>query len=87
MSMTQAGSSQEITATPRDDEENTMKVWVDRTLCENHGQCAIAAPDTFEMDEEGVLQYHEDFPETDQEYIEDAMDVCPVQAIFLKGDQ
>lgn len=87
MSMTQAGCSHETTATPRDDEENTMKVWVDRTLCENHGQCAIAAPDTFQMDEEGVLQYHEDFPEGDLEYIEDAMDVCPVQAIFLKGDQ
>jgi len=64
-----------------------MKVWVDRKLCENHGQCAISAPDTFQMDSEGILQYTEGFPADDLEYIEDAMDVCPVQAIFLKGDQ
>ncbi|WP_431813965.1 ferredoxin [Kocuria sp. cx-455] len=64
-----------------------MKVWVDRNLCENHGQCAIAAPNNFEMDSEGVLQYEEEFPEAELEYIEDAMDVCPVQAIFLKGEQ
>ena len=42
---------------------------------------------TFEMDEEGILQYTEGFPAGELEYIEDAMDVCPVQAIFLKGDQ
>ena len=50
-----------------------MKVWVDRTLCENHGQCAIAAPNTFEMDEEGILQYTEGLPAGELEYIEDAI--------------
>ncbi|HRO28812.1 MULTISPECIES: ferredoxin [Micrococcaceae] len=86
MSTTHVDSSREAARAPRD-EEQSMKVWVDRTLCENHGQCAIAAPNTFEMDEEGILQYTEGFPAGELEYIEDAMDVCPVQAIFLKGDQ
>jgi ferredoxin len=86
MSTTHVDSSSETAPAPRDEEQN-MKVWVDRTLCENHGQCAIAAPSTFEMDDEGILQYTEGFPADELEYIEDAMDVCPVQAIFLKGDQ
>ncbi|NDK32173.1 ferredoxin [Nesterenkonia haasae] len=64
-----------------------MKIWVDRNICDNHGQCAIAAPDNFTMDDDGVLQYKEDFSDDELEYIEDAIDVCPVQAIFLKGEQ
>jgi len=87
MSTTSAPTVHETAPAPRDSEEKNMKVWVDRQLCENHGQCAIAAPSTFEMDAEGVLQYTEDVPGGELEYIEDAMDVCPVQAIFLKGDQ
>lgn len=86
MTTTHVDNTRQAAPEPRNEEEQ-MKVWVDRTLCENHGQCAIAAPNTFEMDAEGILQYSEGFPAEELEYIEDAMDVCPVQAIFLKGDQ
>jgi ferredoxin len=87
MTTTHVDNNRQAAAVHGEDEEQDMKVWVDRTLCENHGQCAIAAPSTFEMDDEGILQYTEGFPAGELEYIEDAMDVCPVQAIFLKGDQ
>lgn len=87
MTTTHVDNNRQAAAVHGEDEEQDMKVWVDRTLCENHGQCAIAAPSTFEMDDEGILQYTEGFPAGELEYIEDAMDVCPVQAIFLNGDQ
>ncbi|GAA1365008.1 ferredoxin [Brevibacterium luteolum] len=63
-----------------------MKVNVDRTLCENHGQCTIAAPDVFRLDDDGVLQYTEEFSEDQLDEVEEAIDVCPVQAIFLESD-
>lgn len=60
-----------------------MKVTVDMTLCEDHGQCAIAAPEVFRLNDDGHLEY-EGEPSGDlEEYIEEAADVCPVQAILL----
>lgn len=32
-----------------------MQVTVDRALCQDHGQCAIAAPEVFQMDDAGKL--------------------------------
>lgn len=60
-----------------------MTVIVDRTLCQNHGQCAIAAPDVFDLDDDGELVYE---PEPAGEFAadaEEAADVCPVQAITI----
>lgn len=65
--------------------ETSMKVYVDRALCDNHGQCAIAAPDVFRMNDEGILEYTEQFDASILDEVEEAMDVCPVQAIFING--
>ncbi|MEV8312421.1 ferredoxin [Streptomyces flavidovirens] len=62
-----------------------MKISVDRAKCQNHGVCAISAPDHFELDSQGVLQYQESFDEGHLEDIEDAMDSCPLQAIVLNS--
>ena len=62
-----------------------MKIFVDRKLCENHGQCAIAAPAVFQMDENSKLVYEGEADESLREQVEDAIDVCPVQAIFVEG--
>ena len=61
-----------------------MKIFVDRKLCENHGQCAIAAPDVFRMNSEGILEYEENVDDSLLADVEDAMDACPVQAIFIQ---
>lgn len=61
-----------------------QQVTVDRKLCDNHGQCAIAAPAVFRMNDDGVLEYDETFDDALLDEVEEAMDVCPVQAIFLK---
>ena len=57
---------------------------VNRSLCDNHGQCAIAAPDVFRMNSEGILEYEATFDDALLDEVEEAIDVCPVQAIFLK---
>lgn len=62
-----------------------MKVRVDMTLCEDHGQCAIAAPDVFRMNDESKLEYDENPSDDLLAEVEEAADVCPVQAIFIEG--
>jgi ferredoxin len=59
-------------------------ITVDRSLCDNHGQCAIAAPDVFRMNADGILEYEETFDDALLDEVEEAIDVCPLQAIFLK---
>jgi ferredoxin len=56
-----------------------MKVIVDMDLCQDHGQCAIAAPEVFRINDDGHLEYDG----TLVDYVEEAADVCPVQAILL----
>ena len=63
-----------------------IKVIVDRDVCQNHGQCVFAAPQVFELDEEGELVVLDDEPdESLREAVEEAVDVCPVQAITIEG--
>lgn len=60
-----------------------MKVTVDLSLCQDHGQCAIAAPDVFEINDEGKLSYDGSPDDSMRDYVEEAADVCPVQAILV----
>lgn len=61
-----------------------MKVIVDLALCQDHGQCAIAAPEVFTINDEGRLEYDGSPDQAMREYVEEAADVCPVQAILLE---
>lgn len=63
-----------------------MKIFVDRKLCDNHGQCAISAPDVFRMNTEGILEYDEVVDDALRNDVEDAIDVCPAQAIFILNE-
>lgn len=60
-----------------------MKVSVDLALCQDHGQCAIAAPEVFRINDEGHLEYDGAPAAALLEYVEEAADVCPVQAILI----
>ena len=63
-----------------------IRVVVDRDLCQNHGQCVFAAPQVFELDEEGKLVVlQEEVDESLRDVVEEAADVCPVQAITIEG--
>ncbi|GAA0923183.1 ferredoxin [Streptomyces thermoalcalitolerans] len=61
-----------------------MKITVDMNLCQDHGQCAIAAPEVFRMNDEGKLVYETDPDDALRTEVEEAADVCPVQAIFIQ---
>ena len=62
-----------------------MKIRVDRSLCDDHGQCTIAAASVFRMNDDGRLEYDPEPDDALRDEIEEAADVCPVQAIFLDG--
>lgn len=64
----------------------SLKVVVDFNVCQDHGQCVFAAPEVFEIDEAGRLVVLVEEPdETLRASVEDAADVCPVQAITIGG--
>jgi ferredoxin len=60
-----------------------MRVSVDFKLCADHGQCAIAAPDIFRIDDEGHLVFEENPDRALRADAEDAADACPEQAITI----
>jgi ferredoxin len=63
----------------------TLTVIVDLELCDGHGQCEFAAPDVFRLDDEGELQF-DPAPDAGQRAgVEQAIRLCPVQAISLGG--
>jgi ferredoxin len=61
-----------------------VKVNVDRGKCAVHGQCAYAAPEVFGIDEDGELAYQAEPGPGQREAVEEATDVCPMQAITVE---
>jgi ferredoxin len=62
-----------------------MKVIVDMDKCQDHGQCAFAAPEVFEINADGKLVVLQESPdESMRDAVEEAADVCPVQAITIE---
>ncbi|HSN10594.1 MAG TPA: ferredoxin [Propionibacteriaceae bacterium] len=64
----------------------SFKIIVDWDKCQDHGQCVFAAPEVFQLDENGRMHVLIEEPDEDlRARVEDAADVCPVQAIALEG--
>jgi ferredoxin len=62
-----------------------MKVVVNFDVCMSNAQCMLAAPEVFEVREDGMLYLlQEQPPETLREKIEDAARLCPTQAITIE---
>ncbi|MFE6752432.1 ferredoxin [Streptomyces sp. NPDC057684] len=62
-----------------------MKVVVDMNKCQDHGQCVFSAPDVFQLDDTGRLAYVSDPDEALRDEVEEAADVCPLQAIRIEA--
>ncbi|MFI6048820.1 ferredoxin [Streptomyces violascens] len=62
-----------------------MKVAVDMNKCQDHGQCVFAAPDVFRLDDSGRLAYLGDPGDAFRADVEEAADVCPMQAIRIEA--
>ena len=56
------------------------RVVVDREVCMGAGVCEMEAPETFELDADGVLQVGE---VTDASAVETAVRACPTGALQL----
>jgi ferredoxin len=61
-----------------------MKVIVDLAMCQDHGQCAIAAGEVFRINDDGKLEFDAHPDESQRLAVEEAADVCPVQAISIE---
>lgn len=64
-----------------------MQVEVDWDRCENHGQCTIAAPEVFTLDDAGKLSFDPMQVAAHLDDVEEAADVCPVQAIRISANR
>ena len=59
-----------------------MHIHADTDLCAGSGQCALAAPDVFDQDDDGiVLVLEADPPESQRAAAERAAWLCPARAI------
>ena len=63
-----------------------MKVVVDQKLCEGNMKCQEAAPEVFEVREDGLLYIlNETPPEELRAKVIEAARLCPTQAITIEG--
>ena len=58
-------------------------MFVDLDRCEGHGMCVLAAPEVFDLDDEGLLDYDSAPPEELRAAVQEAVRTCPVAAITL----
>lgn len=63
-----------------------MEVHVDMELCQHYGQCVFAAPEVFQLDDNGKLVYEPNPDGSVHEAVTEAIDACPMQAISLKAN-
>ncbi|MCH9738960.1 MAG: ferredoxin [Actinomycetia bacterium] len=58
-----------------------MKIDIDMDKCQHYGQCVFEAEDIFQLDDDGNIQYTKEVPDDRQDDVDNAVDVCPMQAI------
>ena len=61
-----------------------LKISIDMDSCQNYGQCVFEAEDIFSLDDNGKIQYIKEVPDDRQDDVENAVDVCPMQAISFE---
>jgi ferredoxin len=73
-----------------------MRIAVDLSTCDDHGQCTFVAPQVFSLDENGQLAFRAtaadeyrsgDLDEAWRDSVEEAAGMCPVQAIRCIDDE
>ncbi|WP_433602442.1 ferredoxin [Nocardia sp. CA-135953] len=64
-----------------------MRIRVDNSRCDGHGQCYVIDSDLFPLDDSNhsSLQDHEVKPE-DEQKVRAAVDACPAMALILEED-
>lgn len=63
-----------------------MRVRVDLSRCQGYGNCVAAAPDVFDLAENGLVLLLDEEPSDDRaDDVLQAEKMCPVQAITVEG--
>ena len=60
-----------------------IKINVDMTKCQHYGQCVFEAPSVFKLNEDDKLEYTATADDSERDNVEAAIDICPMQAIFI----
>lgn len=58
-----------------------MKIKIDREICIGCGSCQVVCPDFFELDEENKAYVKEIESGADDECVQEAIEICPVDVI------
>ncbi|MCF8551207.1 MAG: ferredoxin [Candidatus Nanopelagicales bacterium] len=61
-----------------------VKITIDMGACQNYAQCVAEAEDIFSLDDNGKIQYVAEVSDDRLADVENAMDVCPMQAISIE---
>lgn len=65
----------------------TTRVKADRQTCDGFAQCVMEAPKYFDLDDEGkVVVLRSDVAEADETDVEDAVESCPMAALWLERE-
>lgn len=62
-----------------------IEIHVDMNKCQHYGQCVFEAPAVFRLNDHDRLEYTETAEDSERDKLEAAADVCPMQAITLRG--
>lgn len=72
-----------------------MRIEVNLDVCQDHGQCVFAAPSVFDLNQDGKLAFRDEkrsglyqtaaLDEGLRDAVEEAVDICPTQAIALRN--
>jgi len=60
-----------------------IKINVDMKKCQHYGMCVFEAPEVFKLNEDDKLEYTATAEDSELANVESAVDVCPMQAIFI----
>ncbi len=60
-----------------------IKIDVDMTKCQHYGQCVFEAPEVFKLNADDKLEYTATADDSERANVEAAIDICPMQAIFI----
>jgi ferredoxin len=65
----------------------TLRVVVDRDLCQGHAMCELEAPDVFSVDKKGTLTVLDENPPTTlRAELDKAVRFCPTHALRIEED-
>ncbi len=60
-----------------------IKIDVDMSQCQHYGQCVFEAPTIFHLNDDDKLEFVAEADDNLRGEVENAVDVCPMQAIRI----